>query len=47
MIAVIFEVVPAPGRKQEYLDIAAALRRRPTAAQRTKHSKPALAPAVG
>ena len=26
MIAVIFEVVPAPGRKQEYLDIAAALR---------------------
>ena len=25
MIAVIFEVVPAPGRKQEYLDIAAAL----------------------
>jgi heme-degrading monooxygenase HmoA len=26
MIAVIFEVTPAPGRKQEYLDIAAALR---------------------
>jgi heme-degrading monooxygenase HmoA len=26
MIAVIFEVVPAPGRKQEYLDMAAALR---------------------
>ena len=26
MIAVIFEVVPAPGRKQEYLDIAAALK---------------------
>ena len=26
MIAVIFEVIPAPGRKQEYLDIAAALR---------------------
>jgi heme-degrading monooxygenase HmoA len=26
MIAVIFEVVPAPGRKQEYLDLAAALR---------------------
>ncbi len=26
MIAVIFEVVPAPGRKQEYLDIAAGLR---------------------
>jgi heme-degrading monooxygenase HmoA len=26
MIAVIFEVVLAPGRKQEYLDIAAALR---------------------
>ena len=26
MIAVIFEVVPAPGRKQEYLDIAAQLR---------------------
>ena len=26
MIAVIFEVVPAPGRKQEYLDIAASLR---------------------
>lgn len=26
MIAVIFEVVPAPGRKQEYLDIAGGLR---------------------
>ena len=26
MIAVIFEVVPAPERKQEYLDIAASLR---------------------
>jgi heme-degrading monooxygenase HmoA len=26
MIAVIFEVVPAPGRMQEYLDLAAALR---------------------
>jgi heme-degrading monooxygenase HmoA len=26
MIAVIFEVMPAPGRKQEYLDIAAGLR---------------------
>lgn len=26
MIAIIFEVVPAPGRKQEYLDLAAALR---------------------
>ena len=26
MIAVIFEVVPAPGRKQEYLDLAAKLR---------------------
>jgi heme-degrading monooxygenase HmoA len=26
MIAVIFEVTPAPGRKQEYLDLAAALR---------------------
>ncbi len=26
MIAVIFEVFPAPGRKQEYLDLAAALR---------------------
>ena len=26
MIAVIFEVVPAPGRKEEYLDLAAALR---------------------
>ena len=26
MIAVIFEVVPAPGKKQEYLDIAAQLR---------------------
>ena len=26
MIAVIFEVIPAPGRKQEYLDMAAALR---------------------
>ena len=26
MIAVIFEVVLAPGRKQEYLDLAAALR---------------------
>ena len=25
-IAVIFEVMPAPGKKQEYLDIAAALR---------------------
>lgn len=26
MIAVIFEVRPAPGRKQQYLDIAASLR---------------------
>ena len=26
MIAVIFEVIPAPGRKQEYLDLAAELR---------------------
>jgi heme-degrading monooxygenase HmoA len=26
VIAVIFEVVPAPGRKQEYLDLAAGLR---------------------
>lgn len=26
MIAVIFEVLPAPGRKQEYLDTAARLR---------------------
>ena len=26
MIAVIFEVIPAPERKQEYLDLAAALR---------------------
>jgi heme-degrading monooxygenase HmoA len=26
MIAVIFEVIPAPGRKQAYLDLAAALR---------------------
>ena len=26
MIAVIFEVVPAPGRKQEYLELAASLR---------------------
>jgi len=26
MIAVIFEVVPAPGRKQEYLDLAGQLR---------------------
>jgi heme-degrading monooxygenase HmoA len=26
MIAVIFEVIPAPGRKQEYLDLAAQLR---------------------
>jgi heme-degrading monooxygenase HmoA len=26
MIAVIFEVTPAPGRVQEYLDLAAALR---------------------
>lgn len=26
MIAVIFEVVPAPGRKAEYLDIAAEMR---------------------
>ncbi len=26
MIAVIFEVTPAPGRKQEYLDLAAGLR---------------------
>src|SRR5260370_30321842 len=26
MIGVIFEVVPAPGRKQEYLDLAAQLR---------------------
>jgi heme-degrading monooxygenase HmoA len=26
VIAVIFEVVPAPGRKQQYLDLAAALK---------------------
>jgi heme-degrading monooxygenase HmoA len=26
MIAVIFEVVPAPGKRQEYLDLAAQLR---------------------
>jgi heme-degrading monooxygenase HmoA len=26
MIAIIFEVIPAPGRRQEYLDLAAALR---------------------
>ncbi len=26
MIAVIFEVIPAPGRKQQYLDLAAALK---------------------
>ena len=26
MIAVIFELTPAPGRKQEYLDLAAALK---------------------
>ena len=26
MIAVIFEVIPAAGRKQDYLDIAASLR---------------------
>jgi heme-degrading monooxygenase HmoA len=26
MIAVIFEVIPAPGRRQEYLDLAAELR---------------------
>ena len=26
MIAVIFEVIPAPGRKQDYLDLAADLR---------------------
>lgn len=26
MIAIIFEVTPAPGRRQEYLDLAAALR---------------------
>ena len=26
MIAVIFEVVPAPGRRQDYLDLAAQLR---------------------
>ena len=26
MIAVIFEVVPAPGRRQDYLDLAAELR---------------------
>ena len=26
MIAVIFEVVPAPGRRQDYLDLAAGLR---------------------
>jgi heme-degrading monooxygenase HmoA len=26
MIAIIFEVIPAPGRKQEYLDLAAQLR---------------------
>jgi heme-degrading monooxygenase HmoA len=28
MIAVIFEVIPAPGRKQEYLDLAASLKSR-------------------
>ena len=28
MIAVIFELTPAPGRKQEYLDLAAALKPR-------------------
>lgn len=27
MIAVIFEVVPAPGRRQQYLDLAAALKK--------------------
>lgn len=27
MIAVIFEVTPAPGRKQQYLDLAAALKK--------------------
>jgi heme-degrading monooxygenase HmoA len=26
VIAIIFEVIPAPGRRQEYLDLAAALR---------------------
>lgn len=26
MVAVIFEVIPAPGRRQEYLDLAAGLR---------------------
>lgn len=26
MIAVLFEVIPAPGRRQEYLDLAAQLR---------------------
>jgi len=26
MIAVIFEVIPAPGRKQDYLDLAASLK---------------------
>jgi heme-degrading monooxygenase HmoA len=26
MLAVIFEVIPAPGRRQEYLDLAAQLR---------------------
>ncbi|MBE0626783.1 MAG: antibiotic biosynthesis monooxygenase [Burkholderiales bacterium] len=26
MIAIIFEVIPAPGRRQEYLDLAAQLR---------------------
>ena len=26
MIAIIFEVIPAHGRKQDYLDIAAAMR---------------------
>jgi heme-degrading monooxygenase HmoA len=26
MIAIIFEVLPAPGRKQEYLDLAASLK---------------------
>lgn len=26
MIAIIFEVIPAPGRKEEYLDLAAQLR---------------------
>jgi heme-degrading monooxygenase HmoA len=29
MLAVIFEVIPAPGRKEEYLELAAELRPEP------------------